>query len=64
MINFERVNRTLIQSAAGAGVAFVTALMNDFSKQAIISAAITSISTVIIAVLMNIQRQVETEEEN
>ena len=32
MINFERVKRTFIQSAAGAGVAFVTALMNDFSK--------------------------------
>ena len=32
MIKFERVKRTLIQSAAGAGVAFVTALMNDFSK--------------------------------
>ena len=64
MINFERGKRTFIQSAAGAGVTFVTALMNDYSKQAIISAAITSISTVIIAVLMNIQRQAEIEEEN
>ena len=62
IIDWQRVLRTLIQSAAGAGIALITAIMQDWSTQSIISAGITFASTVAIAVLMNIKKQVEDEE--
>lgn len=57
--NWKRVLRTLIQSAAGAGIALLTAITTDFSKEAIAAAVIQFGTTVAIAVLMNIQKQTE-----
>lgn len=62
IIDWQRVLRTLIQSAAGAGIALITAITQDWSTSSIISAGITFASTVAIAVLMNIKKQVEDEE--
>ena len=62
IIDWQRVLRTLVQSAAGAGIALITAIMQDWSTQSLISAGITFASTVAIAVLMNIKKQVEDEE--
>ena len=62
IINWQRVLRTLIQSAAGAGIALITAITQDWSTQSLISAGITFASTIAIAVLMNIKKQVEDEE--
>lgn len=62
MINWQRVFRTLIQAGSGAGIALITAISQDWSKQSIISAGITFVSTVVIAVLMNIKEQTEGEE--
>lgn len=59
MLDGKRILRTLIQSAAGAGIALVTALASNFTKEAVISAAVTFVSTVAIAVLMNIKTQTE-----
>ncbi len=58
-LNWNRVKRTFIQSASGAGVALITAIAADFSKGAIVSAIIGFASTVTIAVLMNINKQAE-----
>jgi hypothetical protein len=57
--NWKRVLRTLIQSAAGAGIALLTAITTDFSKEAVAAALIQFGTTVAIAVLMNIQKQTE-----
>ena len=62
IINWQRVLRTLVQSATGAGIALITAITQDWSTQSIVSAGITFASTVAIAVLMNIKKQVEDEE--
>ena len=62
IIDWQRVLRTLIQSAAGAGIALITAITQDWSAQSLISAGITFASTIAIAVLMNIKKQVEDEE--
>lgn len=62
IIDWQRVLRTLIQSAAGAGIALITAIMQDWSTQSLISAGITFASTIAVAVLMNIKKQVEDEE--
>ena len=56
-LDWKRVFRTLIQSAAGAAAAFVTAISADFSKESLITASIQFGCTVVIAVLMNIQKQ-------
>lgn len=64
MIDWKRVLRTLVQSAAGAGIALITAITQDWSTQSLISAGITFASTVAIAVLMNIKGQVEDETTN
>ena len=64
IIDWQRVLRTLVQSAAGAGIALITAIMQDWSTQSLISAGITFASTVAIAVLMNIKKQVEDEEQD
>ena len=64
IIDWQRGLRTLVQSAAGAGIALITAIMQDWSTQSIISAGITFASTVAIAVLMNIKKQVEDEEQD
>lgn len=57
MINWKRVLRTAVQSVSGAGVALITAISADFRKEAIIAAAVQFVSTVAIAVLMNINKQ-------
>lgn len=62
IIDWQRVLRTLIQSATGAGIALITAITQDWSTQSIISAGITFASTIAVAVLMNIKKQVEDEE--
>lgn len=62
IIDWQRVLRTLIQSATGAGIALITAITQDWSTQSLISAGITFASTIAIAVLMNIKKQVEDEE--
>ena len=62
IIDWQRVLRTLIQSAAGAGIALITAVTQDWSTQSLISAGITFASTIAVAVLMNIKKQVEDEE--
>lgn len=59
MIDWKRVFRTVVQSAAGAGVALVTAVSADFSKTAVVSALVQFCSTVCIAFLMNIKSQTE-----
>lgn len=64
IIDWKRVLRTLVQSAAGAGIALITAITQDWSTQSLISAGITFASTVAIAVLMNIKGQVEDETTN
>ena len=56
-LDWKRVVRTLMQSAAGAAAAFVTAISADFSKESLITASIQFGCTVVIAVLMNIQKQ-------
>lgn len=62
-LDWNRVKRTFIQSASGAGVALITAISADFEKDSIIAALIGFASTVAIAVLMNIQAQAEEEDE-
>lgn len=64
IIDWQRVLRTLVQSATGAGIALITAITQDWSTQSLISAGITFASTVAIAVLMNIKKQVEDEEQD
>ena len=58
----KRILRTAIQSASGAGVALVTALSANWSKEAVITAAVQFATTVIIAVLMNIESQTKDGE--
>lgn len=62
-IDWERVKRTAIQSASGAGVALITAISANFSTPAIIAAVTEFVCTVAVAVLMNINKQVSDEEE-
>lgn len=63
-LDWKRVLRTAIQSAAGAGAAFVTAIIGDYSARSLIVALVEFFGTVITAVLMNISNQAkETEEE-
>lgn len=63
MLDTRRIIRTLIQSASGGAVALITAVSADFSKDAIITAGVSFLSTVAIAVLMNINKQVSEVEE-
>lgn len=62
--DWERIKRTAIQSTSGAGIALITALSADFSKGAIITAVVEFISTVAIAVLMNINQQAGGGDDN
>ena len=58
-LDWKRVARTAVQSAAGAGIALITAISADWSKAAVITALVQFGTTVVIAVLMNIQKQAE-----
>ena len=58
-----RIVRTLIQSASGAGIALITAISQDWSEQSIITAVISFATTVAISVLMNIKSQAEEAED-
>ena len=58
-LDWKRVARTAVQSAAGAGIALITAISADWSKAAVITALVQFGTTVAIAVLMNIQKQTE-----
>ena len=58
-IDWKRVQRTLIQTASGAGIALITAVAADYSKESIITACIGFVTSVAIAVLMNIQKQAD-----
>ena len=62
-LDWNRVKRTFIQAACGEGVAVLTAITADFRKETIIASFVGFFSTVAIAVLMNIQMQVQVEEE-
>ena len=65
MLDTKRILRTLVQSATGAAAALITSITADYSKESIITALITFGTTVLIAVLMNINKQVsekDTEE--
>lgn len=63
-LDWNRIKRTFIQSAAGAGVAFITAISGNLEKEYIITSLIQFVSTVAVAVLMNIQTQAEDQEED
>lgn len=56
-LDWKRVARTAVQSAAGAGIALITAISSDWSKAAVITALVQFGTTVAIAVLMNIKEQ-------
>ena len=62
-LDWNRIKRTAIQSASGAGVALITAIAANYSKEALIAAAIEFVTTVAVAVLMNINKQAEESEE-
>lgn len=61
--DWKRVVRTAVQSAAGAGIALITALSSDWSRSAVIAALVQFGTTVAIAVLMNIKEQSGGDEE-
>lgn len=61
MLDKNRIIRTSIQAACGAGISFCTAIAADFSKEAIISALVGAVSTVAVSILMNIQKQVNDD---
>lgn len=61
-LDWNRVKRTFIQAACGEAITVLTAVTADFRKETIIASAIGFVSTVAIAVLMNIQKQVEEDE--
>lgn len=56
-LDWKRIVRTAVQSAAGAGIALITAISADWSKAAIVTALVQFGTTVAIAVLMNIKEQ-------
>lgn len=56
-LDWKRVARTAVQSAAGAGIALITAISADWSKAAVVTALVQFGTTVAIAVLMNIKEQ-------
>lgn len=56
-LDWKRVARTAVQSAAGAGIALITAISSDWSKAAVVTALVQFGTTVAIAVLMNIKEQ-------
>ena len=62
-LDWNRIKRTAIQSAAGAGISAVTAIAGDFSTAALIQAGVQFAVTVAVAILMNIQKQADVREE-
>lgn len=62
-LDWKRILRTAVQSAAGAGIALITAISADWSKAAVITALVQFGTTVAIAVLMNIKEQSGESEE-
>ena len=62
-LDWNKVKRTFIQSASGAGIALITAITSDFNKDSIIVAVVGFVSTVAVAVLMNIQKQADEMDE-
>ena len=62
-LDTKRIWRTVVQSATGAAAALITAITADYSKESIVTALITFGTTVLIAVLMNINKQVTEKEE-
>lgn len=60
-LDWNRIKRTAIQAACGEGVTVLTALAADFRRETIITSIIGFATTVVIAVLMNIEQQVEDE---
>ena len=56
-LDCKRIARTAVQSAAGAGIALITAISADWSKAAVVTALVQFGTTVAIAVLMNIKEQ-------
>lgn len=62
-LDWNRIKRTFIQSASGGAIALITAITADADRTAVISALVGFVSTVAIAVLMNIQTQADEMEE-
>lgn len=60
-IDWNRIARTAIQSAAGAGIAFIAAINNH---EALLPCLVSFASTVAVAVLMNIQAQTKENDDN
>lgn len=60
-IDWNRIKRTAIQSASGAGIALITAIVGNFSAESIVNALVQFVSTVAVAVLMNLKAQTEEE---
>lgn len=62
-LNWNRVLRTLVQAVSGAGIALITALTANWSRESIITAGVEFASTVLIAVLMNINEQTKEDKQ-
>lgn len=60
-MDWSRVKRTAIQAAAGAGVTFLAAVTLPLNVDALIAAGVQFLVTTLTAVLMNIQKQAESE---
>lgn len=58
----KRILRTAIQSGAGAGISLITAISADWSRDAVIAAIMEFVTTVVVAVLMNIETQAKDGE--
>ena len=59
-----RIKRTAIQSGVSSAIVFITAILTDMSYEVLISSSITFVGTVLLAILMNMQTQIEESKEN
>lgn len=58
-INWERIARTTIQVGAASAITLINTIINNFSRESIITALITFVSTIAISFLMNISKEVD-----
>lgn len=64
MMDWKRVARTAIQSASGAGIALITSIAGNFDKGVILASVLQFGCTVLLAVLMNINKQAKENDED
>ncbi len=62
-IDWQRVKRTMIQSVSGALIALITTISSNITKETIVTASVTCLSTILIALFMNLKSQAEEEME-